>query len=238
MEQEQREVEDAARHALAVDRDVLLVEVPAARAHLQRGDLVVELVRLADRHQRERAADGGLQVDLALDLVVPAGRVGILEVGHVAVRARVERVDDHLGFHRAGNFHAAAVQCRRDRRDLPVAFAHGLGFCQEIRALAGVQALGALDTGGQQLLATRLEGTVQLGDQRQCFGGQNVFVSREDLGLDLHALGQRERHGASPEDDVRVERVRSYAWADLECLTSIALLLRIAAGRACRGRWP
>ena len=88
----------------------------------------------------------------------------------------------------------------------------------------------------QQLLATRLEGTVQLGDQRQCFGGQNVFVSREDLGLDLHALGQRERHGSSPEDDVRVERVRSYGWTDeMQCLTSLVLPARTAADRACRG---
>ena len=239
VEQEEREVEDAARHAFTVDQHMLLVQVPAARTHLQRGDLVVELVRLAVLLQRERAADGGLQVDLALDLVVPAGRIRIFEVGHVAVRARVERVDDHLGIDRAGDFHAAAVQCLRDRGNLPVAFTHGLRFRQEIRALAGVQALGTLDTGSQQLFAARLKGTVQLGNQRQCFGGQNVFVGRQDLGLDLHALGQRERHGCSPEDDVRVERVRPYVWADLECLRSVALPVQTAADRACRGqpRW-
>ena len=46
VEHEEREVEDAAGDALAVDRHVLLVEVPAARADLQRRDLVVELVAL------------------------------------------------------------------------------------------------------------------------------------------------------------------------------------------------
>jgi hypothetical protein len=47
VEEDQAEVEDAAGDALAVNGDVLLVEVPAARTDLQGGDLVVELVFLA-----------------------------------------------------------------------------------------------------------------------------------------------------------------------------------------------
>ena len=47
---------------------------------------------------------------------------------------------------------------------------------------------------------------------------QAIGAGKMNLGLDLHALGQRERHGCSPEDDVRVERVLvliwSYGWTD------------------------
>jgi hypothetical protein len=67
-----REVEDAAGDALAIDQHVLFVEVPAARTDLQGGDLVVELVFLAGFVlERQFAADGLVEVDLALDLVVP-----------------------------------------------------------------------------------------------------------------------------------------------------------------------
>ena len=104
---------------------VLLVEVPAARAHLQRRDLVVELVALlAGRRlllERERAPDRLADVDLALDLVGPERRVRVLEVGHVRVGARIEGVDDHLGVDRAGDLDPAPMQRRRHRRDLPVA---------------------------------------------------------------------------------------------------------------------
>jgi hypothetical protein len=111
VEEDQREVEDAAGDALTVDGHVLFVEVPAARADLQGGDLVVELVFLAGFVlERQLAADGLVEVDLALDLVVPLRAVGILEVGHVGVGARVVGVDDHLGFDRAGDFGAAAFE--------------------------------------------------------------------------------------------------------------------------------
>jgi hypothetical protein len=49
VEEDQGEVEDAAGDALAIDGDVLFVQVPAARTDLQGGDLVVELVFLAVR---------------------------------------------------------------------------------------------------------------------------------------------------------------------------------------------
>ncbi len=51
----QREVEQAARHGLAVDGRVALDEVPASRAHQQRGALVLEPV-LRGRRARRRPA--------------------------------------------------------------------------------------------------------------------------------------------------------------------------------------
>ena len=110
VEEHQGEVEQAAGDALAIDGDVLLVEVPAARTNLQGGDLVVEFVGLAVLFEADGAADGVLDVHLALDLVEPVRAVGILEVGHVGVGARVEGVDDHLALDRAGDFDAPALQ--------------------------------------------------------------------------------------------------------------------------------
>jgi len=181
------------RHALAVDRHVLLVEMPAARTHDQRRDLVVQPVRLAVLLERDRAAYRVLQVDLAVDLVRPARRVRILEVRHVRVGAGVQRVDDHLALDGARDLDTAALQVGRQRRDLPVAFADRLRVGQEIGAFAGVEALGAFDAGLQQRLATRLERTVQRRDERECFRRQDCFVTRLDFAGDRHALRQRDR---------------------------------------------
>jgi len=195
VEQEQAEVEDAARDALAVDQHMLLVQVPAARAHLQGGDLVVELVGLAVLLQRQRAADRLAEVDLALDLVLPLRGVAVLEVGHVAVGARVERVDDHLGLDRARDLDAAAGQRGRQRRDLPVALANGARRLEEVGPLARVQARGARDARGQQFLAARLERAVQVGDEGQRLRREDGLEAGLDRAGDGHALGQREAHG-------------------------------------------
>src|SRR5436305_2095726 len=73
VEHEEREIEEPAAHAPAVDEHVLLVEVPAARPDLQRRDLVVEAIGLGAGGglllERQRAANRLREVDLALDLV-------------------------------------------------------------------------------------------------------------------------------------------------------------------------
>jgi hypothetical protein len=170
---------------------MLLVKVPAARTNLQGGDLVVELVLLAGFVlEAQLAADGLVQVDLALDLVVPLRAVGILEVGHVGVGARVVGIDDHLGFDRAGDFDAAAFQGLGQRRDLPVAFADVFRLGQEVGHLAGIDADLALDALLQQFLAARLEGAVQLGDQFQRLRRQDGGVFGGNGCVDLDAGGQ------------------------------------------------
>jgi hypothetical protein len=52
------------------------------------------------------------------------------------------------------------------------------GLGQEVRALAGVQALGALDAGGQQFLAARLELAGQFRDQLERLGASGSVRSR------------------------------------------------------------
>jgi len=125
---------------------MLLVEVPATWTHLQRGDLVIELVGLAFLFQSQGAANRLAEIDLALNLVVPRRRIRIFEVGHVAVGARVERVDHHLGVDRTGDFDATAFQRFRQRRDLPGRIITNVfGFSEEIEFFTCIQALGQHD---------------------------------------------------------------------------------------------
>ncbi|KAF1858516.1 hypothetical protein Lal_00015033 [Lupinus albus] len=200
VDHEQGEVEDAARDALAVDEYVLLVQVPATRTDHQGRDLVVQLVLLAVLFQRNGLAHGVAHVDLARELVIPVRRIRILEVGHVAVRTRVQRVDDHLALDRARDFHTAAFQRLRDRRDLPVAVADVGRLGQEVRTLAGVQAFRAFDAGRQQLLAARLELAAQFRYQRERFRREDLFVAGLDLGADFHSGwgGDELRHSFGP----------------------------------------
>ncbi len=95
---------------MAVDQHVFFIEMPAARPHDQHRDFVIQRIRLAALLQRNLAADCIHQVDLAGDLVVPVGRMTVLEVGHVRIGARVQRVDDHLAFDWAGDLDATPLQ--------------------------------------------------------------------------------------------------------------------------------
>ena len=102
----------------AVDQDVLLGQVPAARAHEQRRGLLAAARSALPSGGREvdAAANRVAQVDVALDVVVPLRRVRVLEVGHEDAGARVERVDDHLAVDRAGDLDAAIGDVGGQRR--------------------------------------------------------------------------------------------------------------------------
>ena len=77
VEEVETKVEQGAGHGLAVDGDVLLLEVPAAGAHDEGGKLAVgaQLVFLLALLEVNLATVGVVQVDLAVDHVVP-GRGG------------------------------------------------------------------------------------------------------------------------------------------------------------------
>ena len=119
------EVEEPRRDVLAVDLDVALLQVPAARTDEEHGDLVVQRVALLALLERDRPLDRVREVLLAADDVLPGRRVRVLEVGHVDPSAGVEGVDDHLPIaRRAGDLDAAVLEVGRDGRDTPVAFAN------------------------------------------------------------------------------------------------------------------
>ena len=153
MEDVEAEVEQRARHFLAVDRRLALGQVPAARAHHQHRRVALEGIGLAARRVGEVDLPGPavLEVGLALDHVGEHRRGGVLEVGHEDLRARVQRIDDHLAVDRAGDLDPAVEKVGRDRRDLPVAVANRSRLGKKIGQLARVEQFLALGTPRQQL---------------------------------------------------------------------------------------
>src|SRR3546814_5786580 len=84
-----------------------------------RTDALFPYTTLFRSGEADLAADRVAQVDLTLDLIEPVRAVRVLEVRHVRVGARVERIDDHLALDRTGDFGTANYQRLRQRRDLP-----------------------------------------------------------------------------------------------------------------------
>ena len=139
VEQVQPEIDERARDRLAIEQPVLLVQVPAARAHQQDGGRVVERVLLAlGARELDRASDRVVQVDLPLDDVRPAGTERILAVSHEDLRARIERVDHHLPVGRAGDLDPSVEQVAGYRRNRPVRLADGSRLRQEVRQCSGI----------------------------------------------------------------------------------------------------
>ena len=194
------EIEQRARHRLAVDLDMRLRQMPAARPDDQHGGLWPELVGLAGRRIREaeRALPARQHVRLALDHVGQGRRVGVLEIGHEDLGAGVQRVDHHLLVGRAGDLDAAVEEIggRRARRascprELPTSRAGSAAARQRRTASAARCA-------PQPLSPLALEGAMQTGEEGQRLAGQDVLGPRRDGRLERQALGQchRVRHRA------------------------------------------
>ena len=213
VEEVQAEVDEPADERPAVQRQVRLVEVPAARPGQDHRQVVgvLQLVALAlRRREGDGAPDGVGQVDLALDDVAPVGRVGVLEVGEPDAGAGVERVDRHLAAGRAGDLDPAVPQVARGRRDLPVGAADLGGGVQERRPLAGRDPLPAGTSRGEQLVAPTAELPLQVGHERQRLGGQHLLRAVD--GRSGHLDARHRRSVASP-PLVRAEPARSAARA-------------------------
>ena len=192
VEEVQAEVEQAANHRLAVDPDEIVRQVPAAGADDQDGRRVAQLVMLARVGVVECDVAPGrvAHVDVAAHVVVPGGRVRILEVRHEHLGAGVERVDDHLAFHRAGDLNAAVLQVGGDRGDLPVAVADVFGLLQEVGQPAAVELFLDLLAARHQLVAAGAEGALQLGDKGERVGGEDFVVAGLEFAADFHAFRQ------------------------------------------------
>ena len=141
VEDVEAEIEQRPAHRLAVDLDVALGQVPAARTHHQHRRVGLQRIGLAGGlvGEVDRVGPAILEVDLALDEVAPGRAGGVLEVGHEHLGPAVEGVDDHLAVDRAGDFDPAVLEVRGDRRHLPVAGADVGGFGEEVRGFAGVE---------------------------------------------------------------------------------------------------
>src|SRR5579872_2037707 len=129
------EVEERSRDGLAVDLKMTLDEMPAARSHEQRGDVLSELVKLVALLVADCPVKCVREIALSLDHVLPRRRVCILEVGHEDVRTGVECVDNHFAIGRTSDLDSAIREVGRRRRHAPVAEADLLSLFQEIREL-------------------------------------------------------------------------------------------------------
>jgi hypothetical protein len=137
---------------------VFFVEVPAAGADEQRGDVIVELVLLAvGVAEADGAPDGVDEVELALDHVFPGGRVGVFEVGHEDVGAGIEGVDHHLAVGGAGDLYPALLEIGGNGRYLPLRFANVTGAVQESGQFSGVDGCLAFLAFLEQQLSLRAE---------------------------------------------------------------------------------
>jgi hypothetical protein len=188
VEEVQPEVEQACRHAFAVDEHVLLGEVPAARPDHDRGGFVAQGVVLALRGgELEGAGDRVAQVELALDHVLPQRGVGVLVVGQPHLGPGVQRVDRHLRVGGSGDFGAAVAKARRRIGDLPVALPDILGLLEETQGAAGRQVVVASHPRTEQLAPTRLELAVQAGQERPGVVGEDLVEPIVDRCGDLDA---------------------------------------------------
>ncbi|CAH1668847.1 hypothetical protein CHELA40_13198 [Chelatococcus asaccharovorans] len=170
------EIEQRAGYRRAVDRHMLLQEMPAARTDDQRRRLVRELVRLAGGRigEIDAALPAVPQIDLALDHIGPGRRGCILEIRHEHLRPAVERVDDHLAIDRTGDLDPAIEEVARDGRDLPVTLADVPGLGQEVGRLPGVKGLLPLRSQREEAATRCIKAAMQIGQETQ--GGWSEYL--------------------------------------------------------------
>ena len=204
VEKVEAEVEQRAAHRLAIYFDVFFEQVPATGPHHEHGGFGVQLVLLGGRAERNSAAHGITQVDLALNDVFPSRGVGVFQVGHEHLGPGIEGVDNHLAFDRTGDFHAAVEQIGRYRSYRPVALADGDSLGQEIGQLASLKIELPLGPTGQHPAPTALEVAVQLGHERQRRRREDFGEFRRIRAEDLHSFGREEGgHGGGRSVDKR-----------------------------------
>ncbi len=195
------EVDQPAGHPLAVDGDVLLVEVPPPGAHDDRRQLALVggaqgILLALGGGEGDGPRDRVAEVDLPLDDVLPQGRVGVLLVGQPHAGAGVHRVDRHLAVGGARHLHPAVDQSGRGVRDPPgVVLADARGRGQEVEVLAVGDGLHDLRAGGEPLLAARLQVPVEDRDELESAGGEDLLVAGLQGSGHLDAVGKLEGGG-------------------------------------------
>ena len=183
-----------AGHRFAVDEQVSFDEMPAARSHHERGDLVVELILLSlGAGELDLAAHRVHEVHLAVDHVEPTGGVGVLEVRHEHLRPGVERIDDHLAIGRSRDLDPAVREVGTGWCHLPVAATNVGRLRQKVGHFAVVDAELALPSGCEELRAAGVEAALEAGDEGQCVVGENLVESRPHRTGDLDTFW----HGGS-----------------------------------------
>ena len=220
-----------ARDAGAVgEAQVLLDEVPAARAEHDRGRLLAETVLLAlGAREVDLTTDRVEQVDLAADDVRPGGARGVLVVGEPDLRAGVHGVDGHLAVGGSGDLHPAVLEAGAGARDAPVdILADRARLRQEVQVAPVLDAASALHPGGERLVAAPDEALMQPGEEAQSLRGQDLVealaLRAEHLHPCIHVISPSRRSWScdrvagviSPATRSRLQprHVGQWNWAD------------------------
>ncbi len=195
VEEVQAEVDQGAGDGAPVHPQVPLVQVPAARAYDDGGQLRVRAqgVRLAlGAGEVDAPGEGVPQVELAADHVLPGRRRGVLEVGEPDAGAGVERVDGHLPVGRTGDLHAPVLERVPRRGDPPVARADGRGLWQEVERAGTGDLRAACGAPRQQCVAARREPLVQRADEGERRVGEDLVLA---VGAPRGVVGDRDGDG-------------------------------------------
>ena len=174
VEEVQPEVDERAgcrhRASRAVgEPEVLLDQVPAARAHHDRrralgGDLVGLALRAGEA---QLAADRVAQRQLPLDDVLPGGARGVLLVGEPDPRAGVQGVDRHLRVGRTRDLDAAVLETGAGAGDPPLGILTDVrGVVAEARVVAVADLEAAAHAVGEPVVPAPAEALVQRGEER------------------------------------------------------------------------
>ena len=184
---------------------VLLRQVPAARAHHDRGsalgrDLVGLARCLGPARERQLAADRVAERQLPLDHVLPGGGGRVLLVGEPDPRPGVEGVDRHLRVGRAGDLDAAVLESRARARDRPLGVVADVrGVVAEPRVVAVADLEAAAHPVGEPVVPAPAEPLVQLGEEGDGIRGEDLVVAVAHRPGDLDRRGVRVGAGSGPE---------------------------------------
>ena len=189
----QTKVEQTTGDGLAIDGEVLLIEVPASSTGNQSGESPVraELVFLVALLEVDLATDSIVQVDLTVDHVVPGGGTGVcaelasslhatktehtLEISHVGPDIRVQCVHDHLPVGRTSDLDTTVNQTGSRGSTLPsVILPDVLGFRQEVEQVALVNLGLTVNPALEESLASGVEGPVEDGEESTSILGEDL----------------------------------------------------------------
>jgi len=200
MKEGEAEVEQGGGHRLSVDEYMALLEMPAPGTYEEHGGLFFESVVLAfSVGELDRAPDGVAQVDLSGESRLPGGGVGILEIGHKDLGARIEGIDDHLPIDGTGDLDAPVLKVGGDRSHPPCVFADLPGLGKEIGEHAFIEFGLAVDAVSEQFAPPRVEIARELGHKGKGWGIEDLgeFGGEPTVGADLYAFCRSRQSSAS-----------------------------------------
>ena len=127
------------------------------------------------------------EIDLPLDHRLPGGRQAVLEISHVALHRRIQRIDHRFTLHRTGDLDASILQIGRHAANRPAPIANVLGIGQKVGSHSPVEQCLFGGTGRQAGLQRRPELTDQTTGKRDGLLRQDAlkpgFEPSENVGI-------------------------------------------------------